>query len=122
MSATHPGRFPLTESEKAELKRRAREAAAEMDTKYPQGLSGGIYDVLAKAGTRLTEAGEDPDPRKYTEAERDLEKVWAPTDLKVALAIASGRLTRRACDAMGPDERGKLFRPRGFSAWEWRTS
>ena len=77
MSATHPGRFPLTESEKAELKRRAREAAAEMDTKYPQGLSGSIYHVLARAGTRLTEAGEDPDPRKYAEAERDLEKVWA---------------------------------------------
>jgi hypothetical protein len=58
----------------------------------------------------------------YTLDERDLEKVWAPTDLKVALAIVSGRLTRLAWNAMGTDERGKLFRPRGFSAWERGTS
>jgi hypothetical protein len=117
MSAKNPGKYPLTESEKADLKRRAREAAAQMDTKYPQGLSGGIYDVLARVGTRLTGAGEDPDV-----VERELLEVWAPADLKVAAAIASGRLTRLAWDAMGPDERGKLFRPQGFSAWEWGTS
>ena len=64
MSATHPGEYPLTESEKAELKRRAREAAAEMDKIDPQVLSGGIYDVLARVGTRLTEAGEDPERRR----------------------------------------------------------
>ena len=54
------------------------------------------YDVLARVGRRLTGAGEDPDPRKHAEIELDLLKIWTPTDLKVAVAIASGRLTRRS--------------------------
>jgi DNA-binding PadR family transcriptional regulator len=119
MSDRTPGEYPLTESGKAELRRRAQEAAAEQDKmRYPQVRSGGIYDVLARAGSRLA----DPDPARAAGAERDLLKTWAPADLKVALAIASGRLTRQAWDEMG-DERWKLFRPRGFSAWErGRTS
>jgi hypothetical protein len=33
-------------------------------------------------------------------------------------AIASRRLTKQAWDEMGSAGREKLFRPRGFSAWE----
>ncbi len=118
MSNTDPGKYPLTESEKAELKRRAREAAAEQDKTDPEIRSGGVYDVLARAGTRLTGAGEDPDA-----VERELLQVWAPTDLKVMAAIATGQLTREAWNEMGPAGREKLFKPRGFSAWErGRTS
>lgn len=118
MSATSPGKYPLTEAEKAERMRKARELAAQMDQVDPQVRSDSAYDILAEAGRRLTGAGEDPD-----EAELDLLNTWTPTDLKVGAAIASGRLTRRGWDEMDPAEREKLFRPRGFKAWErGRTS
>ena len=113
MSAASPGEYPLTESEKAELKRRTREAEAEMDKIDSQVRSDSAYDVLARAGMRLTGGGEDPD-----EARRDLLRIWTEHDLQVMVAIASRRLTRQAWDEMDPDERWKLFRPRGFSAWE----
>jgi hypothetical protein len=118
VSDANPGRYPLTESEKAERKRRAREAAAELDQKYPQGLPGGVYGVLAELGSKLAGAGQDLAGDEYAAFERNLLRVWAPTDLKVALAVASGRLTRRAWDEMGPAGREKLFRPHGFRAWE----
>ena len=50
MSDANPGRHPLTESEKAELKRKRDEAAAEQDKIDPEVRSGGVYDVLARAG------------------------------------------------------------------------
>ena len=62
MSATHPGRFPLTEAEKAERKRKADEFAAKQDTIDPQVRSGRMYNFLAKTGRQLIEAGNDPDP------------------------------------------------------------
>ena len=50
-----------------------------------------------------------------------LTRQTAPTDLKVAVAIASGRLTKQAWNEMGSAGREKLFRPHGFTAWEDRS-
>ena len=46
---------------------------------------------------------------------------WTPADLKVAVAIASGWLSKQAWEEMGFAGREKLFRPRGFKAWEERS-
>ena len=43
MSATSPGRFPLTEAEKAERKRKIDEFAAQQDALDPQVRSDHIY-------------------------------------------------------------------------------
>lgn len=116
MSATHPGRFPLTEAEKAERKRKADEFAAQQDATDPQVRSDRMYRLLAMEGRRLIKAGD-----KQAEVEQRLLERFTPTDLKVAVAIASGRLTKQAWDEMGSAGREKLFRPHGFKAWENRS-
>ena len=116
MSATHPGRFPLTEAEKAERKRKADEFAARQDATNPQVRSDRMYRLLAMEGRRLIKAGD-----KQAEVEQGLLERFTPTDLKVAVAIASGRLTKQAWDEMGSAGREKLFRPHGFKAWEDRS-
>jgi hypothetical protein len=80
-----------------------------------------MYHFLARTGRQLIEAGKDPDPGKHARLELNLLNTWTPTDLKVAVAIASGRLTKQAWDEMGSAGREKLFRPRGFKAWEERS-
>ena len=75
-----------------------------------------MYHFLARTGRQLIEAGE-----KQAEVEQNLLNTWTPTDLKVAVGIASGRLTKQAWDEMGFAGREKLFRPRGFKAWEDRS-
>jgi hypothetical protein len=113
MSATHPGRFPLTEAEKAERKRKAEEFAAQQDATDPQVRSDRMYGLLALEGRRLIKAGD-----KQAEVEQRLLERFTPTDLKVMVAIASRRLTKQAWDEMDLAERQKLFRPHGFKAWE----
>ena len=97
----------------AERKRKADEFGAKQNTIDPQVRSDRIYHFLARTGRQLIEAGE-----KQAEVEQNLLNTWTPTDLKVAVAIASGRLTKQAWDEMGFAGREKLFRPRGFRAWE----
>jgi len=116
MSATHPGRFPLTEAEKAERKRKAEEFTAQQDATDPQVRSNRMYSFLLMEGRKLIKAGD-----RQAEVERQLLERFTPTDLKVMTAIASRRLTKQAWDEMGSAGREKLFRPRGFKVWEDRS-
>jgi hypothetical protein len=106
MSATHPGRFPLTQAEKAERKRKMDEFAAQQDALDPQVRSDRMYRFLLMEGRQLIEAGD-----KQAEVEQRLLARFTRQDLKIMAAIASGRLTKQAWDEMGPDGRARLHRP-----------